>query len=64
MGLEAILNLLGVKKPFKKDGSLTIAGEKAMEKISEFVDNLEYIGAFGKTGDELMNYLDEIVRVD
>ena len=63
MGLERMLELLGAKQPFNDDGTLTDEGTEAMEKVIEFVTNLEYIDAVGKSGDELMCYLDEIVRL-
>lgn len=33
------------------------------KKLLKIVGGLEYIGALGKSGDELENYLDEIIRL-
>ena len=63
MGLEEILMLIGAKKPFKKNGELTESGEKAYFKLIQIVNGLDYIGALGKTNDELESYLDEIIRL-
>lgn len=63
MGLEEILMLIGAKNPFKKNGKLTESGEKAYLKLVKIVNGLDCIGALGKTGDELENYLDEVIRL-
>lgn len=63
MGLEEILKELGAEVPFDKDGGLTPEGAAAEEKLLKIVGGLEYIGALGKSGDELENYLDEIIRL-
>lgn len=64
MGLERILQLLGAEAPFdEKDGTLTEAGQIAMNKLEELIDNLDYIGAVGKKGDEFLTYCDEIIRL-
>ena len=63
MGLEEILKLCGAKKPFAKDGELTSQGIRACERLGMIVDGLEQIGAKGKTGDALQNYIDEIIRL-
>lgn len=64
MDLEEILKELGAKVPFDKDGELTPEGAAAEERLLKIVGGLEYIGALGKTGDELENYLDEIIRLN
>lgn len=64
MDLEEILKELGAEVPFNKDGELTPEGAEAEEKLLKIAGGLEYIGAFGKSGDELENYLDEIIRLN
>lgn len=67
MGLEEILQELGAEKPFddKPDGTgeYTEAGLCACAKLLRIGGGQMQIGALGKTGDELENYLDEIVRL-
>lgn len=63
MGLEKILQELGAEKPFADNGDYTEDGLCACAKLLRIVDGLNAIGTLGKTGDELENYLDEIVRL-
>lgn len=63
MGLEEILKELGANIPFDNNGDLTPEGADAEEKLLRIVDGLKYIGALGKSGDDLECYLDEIVRL-
>lgn len=65
MGLMEILQELGAEEPFddSANGDLTPEGADAFDKLLRIVDGLDNIGALGKTGDELENYLDEIVRL-
>ena len=62
MGLEEILKLCGAKKPFAKNGGLSSQGIRACERLGMIVEGIEQI-ATGKTGDELQNYIDEIIRL-
>lgn len=63
MGLEQILKELGSDMPFDNDGELTPEGAEAYDKLIRIVDGLDYIGALGKKGDDLEDYLDEIIRM-
>lgn len=63
MGLEQILKELGSDMPFDNDGELTPEGAEAYDKLIRIVDGLDYIGALGKKGDDLEDYLDEIIRL-
>ena len=63
MGLEEILKELGSEIPFDANGELTSDGLDAYDKLVRIVTGLDNIGALGKTGDELENYLDEIIRL-
>lgn len=61
MDLEKILQELGADAPFDDNGNYTPEGVRAVEKLLRIVDGLKYIGALGKSGDDLEDYLDEIV---
>lgn len=63
MGLEEILKELGADNPFDDSGELTSDGIAACDKLIKICDGLKRIGALGKTGDSLENYIDEIVRL-
>lgn len=63
MGLKEILQLIGASEPFDDNGNYTEAGLVAKQILVKIAGGLECIGALGKTGDELENYLDEIVRM-
>lgn len=67
MGLEEILPELGAENPFdnKPDGTgeYTEVGLCACVKLLRIVGELKQMGALSKTGDELENHLDEIVRL-
>ena len=63
MGLEKILKELGAKKPFNKNGDLTLNGEKAWEKLIKIIEGLYYIGAIKEKPDDIESYCDEIVRL-
>lgn len=63
MALDNILQMLGADEPFDKNGELTQAGIEAVRKLVKIVDGLECIGAAGKTGDKLEDYIYDIVRL-
>ena len=63
IGLEEVLQLLGVEHPFEKDGSLTDEGCGAVYKLVQIVDGLDYMGVLGLTGDKLEDKIDEIIRL-
>ena len=63
MTLEEILIELGADIPFDNNGDLTPEGADAEQKLLRIVDGLYYIGALGKRGDELEDYMDEIVSL-
>ena len=63
MGYEEILQELGAKTPFNKNGNYTDDGLKAQDKLLRIVSGLRDIGALGKVDDDLEAYLDEIVRL-
>ena len=63
MGLEEIFKELGAETPFDESGDLTPEGADAFDKLLRIVEGLDCIGALGKKGDELENYLDEIIRL-
>ena len=63
MGLEEILILCGAKKPFCENGMLSSEGEEAYHTLIKIVEGLHDIGADGLIGDDLENYLDEIIRL-
>lgn len=59
--MEKILNILGSKKPFDRNGELTESGAKAYEKLITILDELNNVGAIDKSVDDLEAYFDEII---
>ena len=61
IGLEEILMLLDCKKPFKKNGELSVSGEDARRTLVTIVNGLECIGAI-QINRNFEDYLDEIIN--
>lgn len=61
VGLEEIFLLLDCKKPFKKNGELTITGDDARRTLVAIVEGLECIGAVKVLNGNFEDYLDSII---
>ena len=60
MDLETILQNFGYKKVFKKDGTLSVDGNKAYGNLIEIIYNLQFIGVISNAN-EIIDKLDKIL---
>lgn len=62
MDIETILQKMGYRKIFKKDGTLTVNGTKAYGKILDIVCNLTDAGIISKeASDKFVESLDKAI---
>lgn len=60
MDLETILQNFGYKKVFKKDGTLSVDGNKAYGNLIEIIYNLQFIGIISNAN-AIIDRLDKIL---
>ena len=60
MDLETILQNFGYKKVFKKDGTLSVDGNKAYGNLIEIIYNLQSIGVISNAN-EIIDKLDKVL---
>ena len=60
MDLETILQNFGYKKVFKKDGTLSVDGNKAYGNLIEIIYNLQFIGVISNAN-EIIDKLDKVL---
>ena len=60
MDLETILQNFGYKKVFKKDGTLSVDGNKAYGNLIEIIYNLQFIGVISNAN-EIIDKLDKLL---
>lgn len=60
MDLETILQNFGYKKVFKKDGTLSVDGNKAYGNLIEIIYNLQSIGVISNA-DKIIDKLDKVL---
>ena len=60
MDLETILQNFGYKKVFKKDGTLTVDGNKAYGNLIEIIYNPQFIGVISNAN-EIIDKLDKVL---
>ena len=60
MDLETILQNSGYKKVFKKDGTLSVDGNKAYGNLIEIIYNLQSIGVISNA-DKIIDKLDKVL---
>ena len=59
--IKDILQELGVNEPFTDDNGYSKEAIKALESIINIIKVLNSVGAITETGDELENYIYEII---
>ena len=60
MDLETILQNFGYKKVFKKDGTLSVDGNKAYGNLIEIIYNLQSIGVISNAN-KIIDKLDKLL---
>ena len=61
--LENILQeFFHCKRPFKKNGKLTVQGEKAYSQLEELMYQLDFLGVLSDKAHDIVEKLGEIVR--
>lgn len=60
MDLETILQNFGYKKVFKKDGTLSVDGNKAYGNLIEIIYNLQSIGVISNAN-KIIDKLDKVL---